>query len=360
MHDIPTPALVIDWEIVDRNIKRLAEYAAQHGIGVRPHTKTHKSVLIAQMQTQAGAVGLTVAKVGEAEVMADVHSDLLLAYPCVDAARCERVAELAHRTIPHVAIDSAHAAEALSTAAQRADSTIGILVDLDVGNGRTGVQTPLAARDLALHVETCPGLRLDGLMVYPGHIGKAIADQDAALAEVESTIAHTLKIWKRKKLAASIVSGGSTPTAFTSHLVPSLTEYRPGTYVYNDMNCVRGGFATLDDCAARIVCTVVSNAVPGQVIIDAGGKTLTYDKCGPAPDSGHGHVVEYSEAKITKLSEEHGQVDVTNCERAPEIGERVTIIPNHICPCVNLQDHIWIKVDETLKQMPVDARGMLV
>jgi D-serine deaminase-like pyridoxal phosphate-dependent protein len=157
------------------------------------------------------------------------------------------------------------------------------------------------------------------------------------------------------------VSGGSTPTAFTSHLVTSLTEMRPGTYVYNDMNTVHAGYCELDDCAARIVCTVVSDAVPGQVIIDAGGKTLTYDKCGPAPASGHGYIVEYPRAKITKLSEEHGQVDVSACDRAPRVGERVTVIPNHVCPCVNLQDAVWWveNGDGKAEPMPVDARGKL-
>jgi D-serine deaminase-like pyridoxal phosphate-dependent protein len=124
------------------------------------------------------------------------------------------------------------------------------------------------------------------------------------------------------------------------------------------MNCVRGGSATLDDCAARVLATVVSTAVPGQVVIDAGSKTLTSDRCGPAPDSGFGYVVEYPRAKITKLSEEHGQVDVTACDRTPRVGDRVSVIPNHICPCINLQDQVWWRHDgEPPSAVRVDARG---
>ena len=163
-------------------------------------------------------------------------------------------------------------------------------------------------------------------------------------------------------LQARIVSGGSTPTAFQSHLVPEYTEIRPGTYIYNDMNTVRGGYCRLDDCAARIVCTVVSTAVPGQVVIDAGSKTLTSDRCSPAPDSGHGYVVEYPEAVITRLSEEHGQIDIRACSQRPQIGERVTVIPNHICPCVNLQDARLVarRRQGELRELPIDARGRLV
>ena len=128
------------------------------------------------------------------------------------------------------------------------------------------------------------------------------------------------------------------PPLTGSHLISRLTEIRPGTYVFNDMNCVHGKCATVDDCAARIISRVISTAVPGQIVLDAGSKTLTSDRCSPAPDSGHGYIVEYPQAKITKLSEEHGQVDVSKCERVPKVGQRLSVIPNHICPCINLQD----------------------
>lgn len=159
-------------------------------------------------------------------------------------------------------------------------------------------------------------------------------------------------------MEAKIVSGGSTPTAYQSHLVKRLTEIRPGTYVFNDMNCVHGQSATIDECAARIVATVVSTAVPGQVVLDAGSKTLTSDRCGPAPHSGHGHILEYPQATIFKLSEEHAQVDISGCDSAPNIGQRVSIIPNHICPCINLQDVVWWRTgDQPPVSVPVEGRG---
>lgn len=162
-------------------------------------------------------------------------------------------------------------------------------------------------------------------------------------------------------MEAKIVSGGSTPTAYFSHQFKNMTEFRPGTYIFHDMNGVHGGFATIEDCAARIVATVVSSAVPGQVVIDAGSKTLTSDRCGPAPESGHGYVVEYPEAKIVKLTEEHGQVDVRSSARTPKVGERVTVIPNHICPCINLQDVVWWKEgDEKPIAIDVQARGKVI
>jgi len=143
-------------------------------------------------------------------------------------------------------------------------------------------------------------------------------------------------------------------------LVPQYTEIRPGTYVFNDMNTVRGGFCTLADCSARIYCTVISTAVKDQVVLDGGTKTFTSDLCIPARDSGHGYIVEYPEAKITALSEEHGQVDVSRCDKRPKIGERVSIVPNHICPCVNLQEAIWWhEADGSLQKIKVDARGIL-
>jgi D-serine deaminase-like pyridoxal phosphate-dependent protein len=356
--DLPTPAILIDADAVRRNIERMAKYAREHNLRLRPHTKTHKSALLGKMQVEAGAAGLTVAKAGEAEVMATATDDLLVAYPAADPRRCATLAMLARGRTVRVAVDSPAAADTLSGAAGAAGSTIGVLIDLDVGLHRTGVQTPGEALALARHVSRRPGLRLDGIVFYPGHVGGPPAAQEDKLRTVDAKLAQTIDLWADNGFQAQIVSGGSTPTAFQSHLVTRMTEMRPGTYVYHDMNGLRGGYASLDDCAARVVATVVSTAVPGQFVVDAGSKTLTTDRCGPAPDSGHGLVVEYPRAKIAKLTEEHGQVDATACERLPKVGERVTIVPNHICPCINLQDQVWWREDgEPPRAIPVDARG---
>jgi D-serine deaminase-like pyridoxal phosphate-dependent protein len=352
--DLPTPAIVIDVERVRRNIRKLAEYAKSRGVQIRPHTKTHKSIELARMQLEAGACGLTVAKVGEAKAMSNASDDLLMAYPAVDPLRCAALAELARsgKTI-RVGVDSSEAIEALASSG----ADIGILIDIDVGLHRTGVQTPEEALKLAQQVEGSSGVLLDGIMFYPGHVKDESPESLRQLAQVEQKIQETIALWRKHGLEARIVSGGSTPAAYQCHRMPGMTEARPGTYVFHDMNGVRGGYATFDDVAATIRATVVSTAVPGQFVLDCGSKTLTSDRCGPAPDSGHGYIVEYPAAKIVKLTEEHAQVDARECDRRPKVGERVTVIPNHICPCVNLQDYVWWKEGDELRRVTVDARG---
>jgi D-serine deaminase-like pyridoxal phosphate-dependent protein len=167
-----------------------------------------------------------------------------------------------------------------------------------------------------------------------------------------------LDLWAQHGLKAAIVSGGSTPSAYQSHETPELTEIRPGTYVFNDMNTVRGGYCSLDDCSAHVIATVVSNAVPGQIVVDAGSKTLARDLNSVQPDSGHGHVLELPAAKIDKLSEEHAQIDVSKCAQRPAVGTRLSLVPNHICTCINLQDAIyWIEPNEPPCSLQIDARG---
>jgi D-serine deaminase-like pyridoxal phosphate-dependent protein len=357
---VPTPAVVIDAQTVRRNLRRMADYTRDHKLSLRPHTKTHKSKLVGRMQLESGAVGLTVAKPGEAAVMSEICDDVLMAYPAVDACRAGKVAQIAREKTMRVALDSTTATDVISEAAKSGGSTVGVLVDLDVGLHRTGVQTPADALAIAQYVARKPGLRLDGLLFYPGQISAKPHEAKAELAAIDVLLAETLSLWAKSGLQAQIVSGGSTPTAYHSHHVKHVTEIRPGTYVYNDMNSVNGDFGiTLDDCAARVVCTVMSTAVPGQIVIDAGSKTLAADRCGPALESGHGCVVELPGAKITRLSEEHGQVDVREyAGRIPKVGERVSVIPNHVCPCINLHDRIfWREPGEALRPLDIDARG---
>ncbi|WP_437206908.1 alanine racemase [Planctomicrobium sp. SH664] len=356
-----TPSLVIDIATVDRNIRRLAEYAASHRLQIRPHTKTHKSLSFAERQLAAGASGLTIAKVGEAETMSRVSSDLLIAYPAVDSVRAQRIAELAKRHTVRVAVDSSAGARSLATAAQAAGSTISVLVDIDVGFHRTGVQSALDSLLLAREVVSLnPALRLGGLFFYPGHVWSSGAQQATDLGKVEAIISEAIDCWRRDGLEARIVSGGSTPTAFQSHLVSSQTEIRPGTYIFNDMNTVQGGFCSLEDCAAGIVCTIVSTTVPGKAVIDAGTKTLTSDRNVTKPESGHGLVLEYPGARLVRLSEEHGEIDLAESPATPRIGDRVTIIPNHICPCINLQGVVWGQYSGgALEKINIDTRGLL-
>lgn len=343
-----------------KNVQRLADYAKTHGIGIRPHTKTHKSLRAARIQLDAGAIGLTVAKTGEAAVMSQVCDDVLMAYPAVDPPRCEALAKMNRSTTVRVAIDSTTAADHLSDAATVGGSTIGILVDIDIGLHRTGVQTPETLVALAQYVESKSNLRLDGIFCYPGHISGDEATQKKMIQKSNAITDAAIALFDAQGLNRQIVSGGSTPTAYYSHCFSGVTEIRSGTYVYNDMNGVLGDYCELDDCAARIHCTVVSDAVPGKVVLDAGSKTLTSDKYAPRPEAGHGHIIEYPNAVIKHLTEEHGEVDITQSDASPKVGERVTVIPIHICVAVNMQNHIWWdEGDGQLEKIPVDTRGML-
>jgi D-serine deaminase-like pyridoxal phosphate-dependent protein len=355
--------LIIDLPIVQRNIARLAAYGREHKLAIRPHTKTHKSIRMAKLQLEAGAAGLTVAKVGEAQTMAHAGKDLFIAYPALDPWRREHLANLAKTHTVRVGFDSKEAADLIGEAARAAGvpGGVGVLVDLDVGFHRTGVQTPAEALALAQHVSKTAGLRLDGIMCYPGQLKEPPEEQKRLLEPIAARLAETIDLWRRHGLEAKVVSGGSSPSAYLSHHVPQLTEIRPGTYIYNDMNMVSRGFATLDDCAARLTCTVVSTAVPGKFVIDAGSKTLTMDRRSRDDDgsAGFGHVVEYPDALIVRLSEEHGEVQLPEGSPRPKIGQRVHVIPNHICPCVNLQTMAWVKdAIGNLEPLPIDARGM--
>ena len=356
--DLPTPALVVDLAKARANVERLAEYLRPLGIAMRPHTKTHKSLRMAKMQLDAGARGLSVAKVGEAEVMSQVCDDILVAYPALDPGRTTRIAELAKRITIRVAVDSQLAVDALAEAARAAGVTVGILVELDVGANRTGVQTVEQSLALATHIDRTDGARLDGLFYYPGHVRD---DYEHKFKPVADKLEEAIGLWRSHGLDVEIVSGGSTPSQYWSHLLPMTTEIRPGNGIYLDRNALSIGYCTQQECAAKIITTVVSNTVPGKVVIDAGSKTLTSDLLlGATGHGGYGLIEQYPDAVIEGLSEEHGEVDVDGCAPPPKLGERLSVIPNHICVAVNMQTFVHVKGDDgQIEKSPVDARGML-
>lgn len=355
---VPTPALVIDQKVVQDNIGRLQAYADSHRLEIRPHTKTHKSRTIAEKQLRKGAAGLTFAKPSESAAVSQAGESALLAYSPVDYSRAEQLAVLAIDRQVIATVDSIEPLEWISAASNRLNVDIGLLVEIDVGLGRTGVQSPEKAVELAKVIDGIQGVSFLGIMCYPGHIWDQPDFQDQRLKGVDSILGDTKDQLGRNGLEARIVSGGSTPTAYQSHLVSNLTEIRPGTYVFNDMNTYRGGFCDLSQCGARVICTVVSDARPNQIVVDAGSKTLSMDRCLPDLASGYGYITEFPDAIITYLSEEHGQIDFSAYEIRPRIGDKINIIPNHICPCVNLTNVMWNdKRDGYLYPIQVDARG---
>jgi D-serine deaminase-like pyridoxal phosphate-dependent protein len=364
--DHPTPSLVIDSAVVDRNLQRMQGYCDEHGLRLRPHTKTHKSVRMAKRQIDFGAGGLTVAKVGEAEQMAHASSDLFLAYPAIGPARLRRLEQLARACAENsggrvaLGVDSQAAAEGIASAAQRAGVAIGIMVDLDVGFHRTGIESSQQAIDLCAWVSQQRGLEFRGLMCFPGHILPAASQE--SWTQYHDAIAKVIDRLRSIGIEVPVVSGGSTPTAKESHRNPILNEIRPGTYIYNDWNEVSLGVANIEDCAARIVATVVSTPTRSKFILDSGSKTLSSDRNCVDAESGFGKVIEYPEAKVTRLSEEHGEVVFPeNYSGArPRVGDRVWLIPNHICVCVNLQNSFFLAEGGRLEELAVEARGMLV
>lgn len=342
IEELETPALVVDLDILEANIARVAAYARDHGLLVRPHTKTHKIPAIAQMQVKSGCHGITVAKSTEAEVMAEAGLDnILVAYPILAPEKAARLAELARSKRILVATDSLLSAQVLSDAAASARSTIGLLVELDVGLRRCGVSSPEEALSLAKQVVRLPHLRFDGLNFYPGHIHIPPSEQEGPLLEVERKVKATVQLLAAHGLTCEIVSGGSTPSLYQSHLVPSMTEIRPGTYVFNDRNTVKMKACSLSDCALRVMVTVVSNAVAGRAMIDGGSKTFSGDHLVAGLGDGFGYVTEDPSIHFEAMSEEHGHLDLAAAGKRLQVGERLSIIPNHVCACVNMHDRIW-------------------
>lgn len=359
---LETPAVLVDLDIMEANIARMADYGRRHDLRLRPHTKTHKIPAIAQMQIEAGCRGITVAKSGEAEVMAAAGlDDILVAYPLFGETKLKRLATLATKKRITVAIDSVVTAEAISQAAQAAGSTINLLVEIDVGMRRCGVATPQDVEILAKTIIKLPGVQFAGLNLYPGHIWAPPAEQSIHLGQVAEKLAAVLDRLSRSGIECRVVSGGSTPTAYQSHLIAGLTEIRPGTYVFNDRNTVGAGACSLTDCALRVIVIVVSNAVSGRAIVDGGSKTFSSDRWLAGNKEGFGHVVEYPEILFESMSEEHGHLNLSQSTHHPQVGERLGIIPNHVCACVNMHDRIWYHRKGLVEGFwKVEARGRVV
>jgi D-serine deaminase-like pyridoxal phosphate-dependent protein len=359
--DLDTPALIIDLDIMERNLRKLAEYAREHGLRVRPHTKTHKIPALARRQIDLGAAGLTVAKVGEAEVMlAAQPPDLLVAYPILGRKKVDRLMQVARQTRVTVSLDSLFVAQQLSEAARSQQIEIGVLAEVDVGLGRVGVSAGEPLRELIHGIRRLPNLLYRGIAFYPGQIKTLDEEGQRALQRVAELLEETLCDLRRAGMEPDIVSGGSTPTLFHSHRMPGLNEVRPGTYIFNDRNTLRAGACTLEECAATIQVTVVSTAKAGQMIIDGGSKTFSSDRPTAGSEVSFGYVVEAPEAIFTKMNEEHGFVDLSRASRKFNVGDRARIIPNHICVAMNLHECVYgIRGDVVEQIWRVEGRGKL-
>ena len=359
--EIETPAVLIDRDILERNLSRMADYCASHRIALRPHTKTHKIPEIARLQVRYGSRGITVAKVSEAEVMAAAGlPDIVIVYPVWGEGKWRRLAELAQRNRIAVAMDSLAVAEGISQAAKAIGVEIGIRLEFDTGLHRCGLPVEAASIEVARRIMALPNLRWEGISVYPGHImgNKATRAVDTPLEN--SRYDHLFQLLDSAGIPYPVVSGGNTPAALQSHLFHGVNEIRPGTYVFNDRNTVDAESAGYADCAATVLATVVSTSVRNRAMIDAGSKTLSADRLESGAGEHFGYVVGHPEFTLDGLSEEHGHLSIPG-NSSVRVGDRLRIVPNHICPCINLHDCVYVVCgDQVVERWKVAARGMVI
>ena len=340
--DLETPAIVVDLDVMERNLSRMAEYCRERNLRLRPHTKSHKIPELAKRQLAHGAQGITVAKIGEAEVMLDAGiTDILIAYPIIGTGKAAKLVDLATRANIAVSLDSVEVARAISAEAKKRDARVGILVELDVGFHRCGVTNEDEVLAIARAVADLPGLEFKGLMFFPGHLQVTGSERAELRVSVNDFLARSLAKLEAAGMPVEIVSGGSTPTAREGHLFAGVNEIRPGMYIFNDRNMLGVGVAQLEDCALSVITTVVSTSVPGRAIVDAGSKTLSSDRHEMPGGKGFGMIKTDPDAEVERLSEEHGNLNIAHSSREYRVGERLEIIPNHVCSTVNMHNRIY-------------------
>ena len=358
--ELETPALCVDLDVLERNLARMGAYVRQHGLKLRPHAKTHKVPEIGRKQIQSGAYGLTIAKSTEAAVMAEAGIDnLLMAYPVYGPPKLERLTALARKgTHITIALDDAETLAPLAEAANRAGTTFDVLAELNVGMDRCGLGSNAHILSLAQAIDRTPGVRFAGLNLYPGHVWSHPQQQQEQLRLADEKATAAIDLLKENGIACEVVSGGSTPTAFQSHHMRSLTEIRPGTYVFNDRNTLEAGACSFEDCALRVIVTVVSTAVDGWIVVDGGTKTFSSDRLISGSQQFYGLVVEDRGMQLERLSEEHGQIKLANASTHPKIGQRLSVVPNHVCATVNLHDRLWLhRGGDVVDSWIIAARG---
>lgn len=345
-HVLDTPAPVIDWNIAERNIIRHQRICDEAGVANRPHIKTHKSVELARLQLKHGAAGITCQKLGEAEVMADAGiDDILISYNILGPAKHERLAALHARVSLTVACDNWIVAMDLDKAVAGGGKPLRVLVECDTGRERCGVTSPEAAASLAQALSELSNLSFAGLLLYP---------PNGACAGARAFVDETRRLCAQYGLEIRIVSAGGTPNlAYAGQF--GETEFRAGTCIFNDRQMVSLGAARPDDCALFVYSTVVSHPASDRVMLDAGSKALTSELVG---FKDYGFLPDYPQARLVRFAEEHGFLDVSDCPKVPAIGEIVRVLPNHVCPVVNMYDEIQTVRDGAISsRLKIDARG---
>lgn len=359
---LDTPVLLVDLPRMERNVRTMAEFAGDAGVKLRPHVKTHKIPALAHLQLRAGARGVTVAKVGEAEVMAAAGiDDILVCYPVLGIEKLDRLAHLARGARLTVAVDSFEAAQQLAEAAARHRIHFDVFLEVDSGLHRCGLPPGDPIVDLAKQLQSLDGLEITGVCTHAGHAIAATTpgERDSIARHEGESVVFTRDRLYTAGIPIREVSVGSSATVRVSGRVPGVTEIRPGTYIFNDHMQMTAGACTADDCALTVLSTVVSCPSPDRAILDAGSKCLSSDFHHMTERMlGYGYIKGSRGTLVSRLSEEHGVVDLTQADRSLAIGDRVEIIPNHACAALNLWDVLHgVRDGEVETVWPVLARG---
>ncbi len=359
--DLDTPCVVIDLDKVEFNIAAMQKVAADAGISLRPHAKTHKIPQLAHKQIQAGAIGITVAKLGEAEVMATAGiQNILIAYPIIGEKKLERLIKLSQQAQITVAVDSYEAAYGISQFAAREKAMISLLIEMDCGFRRVGLQPGQPVLALAQKIVQFPGVRLEGILTFAGHSYDA-ADEAALLAigiEEGRLAIETAQLLEDHLIPVNVISAGSTPSSRYVAKVPGITDIRPGTYIFGDLMKVEIGAHELADCALTVKVTVISRPSPDRAVVDAGTKIFTMDGGNSPVGTGRGLVVGHPGIQVAWFTEEHGMLELSVDEQALKIGDTLEIIPVHCCAVINMVDEVAAVRGEQIEAIwPVLGRG---
>jgi len=346
---IDTPAVLVDLNIAEANVRAFQDYCDTHGLQLRPHIKTHKLPRLAEYQIEQGAIGITCQKITEAEAMiagGDMR-DILITYNILGQDKVARLRAVSERVRLSVVADNTAVVEGLSAGFADAKTPLAVLVECNTGADRCGVETPAEALELALAINAAPGLRFAGLMTYPPTGGAT---------QVTTWLAEAKDLIEATELTVEVISSGGSPDMWRAHQMPLATEYRIGTYIYNDRSLVTRGTCDWDDCALTVLATVVSTPSKTRAIIDAGSKALTSDLLGL---DGFGHVLGHPDLKIDQLSEEHGRI-TSDQPTGLRVGDQLRIVPNHACVVSNMLDQVTLmRGDEIIGTEPVAARGQV-
>lgn len=353
-----TPYVKVDLNKVEKNIKVMEQKLSEMHIEHWPHIKSHKCIELAKMQINAGAKGITCANLSEAEIMSNAGiNNILIGYTLIGKENIRRLGKLVNKNNIRTTIDSIKVAKDISDEGINIGKKIDVLIELDGGAHRGGIQPGKDVLDFANKVKSFPGINLIGLFAYVGQIyGLPNKESQKSLSKLEAKILLDMQsLLNNNGFNIKVLSGGSTLSSYYNHEIKGITESRAGNYIFGDMNDVHVGIYTPNDCALKIRTTIISKPLPGYATIDAGSKSLTTDTS--LSGKGYGYVVDKPNILIEKLNEEHGFLRYNPKEYNLQIGDELEVIPNHCCVVANLFDYMYaFRDNKYIKLLKVDAK----